>query len=40
MKEWLISGDILAYVFVGGVVYYQHTCRKKQNWFLKNMKRH
>ena len=35
MKEWLISGDILAYVFVGGVVYYQHTCRKKTKLVLK-----
>ena len=35
MKEWLISGDILAYVFVGGVVYYQHACRKKTKLVLK-----
>ena len=35
MKEWLISVDILAYVFVGGVVYYQHTCRKKTKLVLK-----
>lgn len=35
MKEVLISGDILIYTFIGGLLIYQHTNRKKTKLVLK-----